>query len=84
MARAQKRAGYGSLRGASNPNITVGTEKPKRPRPRDIHIDDVRGRISICQTAFASPNPATWVTYSMIFESDTEPTNTNVLWLDES
>lgn len=77
MAKAQGRPGFASLSGAANPKITVGTEKPKAPKQGDINIDYVRFIISVY-------DGANWNDMQQVYVSDTEPTNTNLLWLDIS
>jgi hypothetical protein len=75
MARASKRVGFGPNKGAINPKISIGTEKPKNPKKDDIHIDFVRGNLS-------QYDGTNWIDFRLVYESDTEPDNKNVLWLD--
>lgn len=77
MAKAQARPGFASLSGASNPKITVGTEKPKAPKQGDVNVDFVRFIFSVY-------DGAAWNDMQCVYVSDTEPTNTNLLWLDIS
>jgi len=39
MGRSQRRAGYGNLRGATNPRITVSATAPNDPLTYDIWVD---------------------------------------------
>ena len=39
MGRSQRRAGFSSLRGATNPRITVSANAPKSPVLHDIWVD---------------------------------------------
>lgn len=39
MGRSQRRAGYGGLRGATNPRITVSANAPTNPQKYDIWVD---------------------------------------------
>jgi hypothetical protein len=76
-SRAQKRPGFASLQGAENSRISQGSEKPKNPKQFDIHFDRVRGILS-------EYDGSDWIEYSLLYVSDTEPTNKNVIWLDIS
>lgn len=77
MAKAQSRAGFASQSGATNPKLTVGTEKPKAPKQGDVNIDYVRFTISVY-------DGTVWHDMRCIYDNATEPTNTNLLWLDLS
>lgn len=39
MNRTNKRPGFGALRGANNPRITVGPNAPNNPQPNDLWFD---------------------------------------------
>lgn len=39
MGRSQRRAGYGTHRGSTNPRITVSANSPKNPLTNDIWVD---------------------------------------------
>lgn len=76
-SRAQKRPGFASLLGAENSKLSQGSEKPKNPKLYDLHIDRVRGTVS-------EYDGAAWIDYYMLYVSDTEPSNKNLIWLDIS
>lgn len=39
MGRGEKRAGFGSLTGATNVRITVGTNSPTNPKDNELWFD---------------------------------------------
>jgi hypothetical protein len=77
MSRAVKRAGFGSQVGAINGKITYGASRPRMPKKNDAHMDFERGTISLY-------SGTAWSELNLIYVSDTEPTNVNLLWLDIS
>jgi hypothetical protein len=76
-SRVSKRPGYGVNRGATNPKLTIGDVAPLNPQKNDVWMDMLRGNVSVY-------SGSAWVTYRMVFESATEPVNTNILWYDTS
>ena len=74
-SRAQKRPGFASLGGAQNPRLTSGSQKPLSPSDGAWHFDEVRATMS-------RYNGTTWDEFNLLYVSDTEPTNTNLLWYD--